>query len=114
GVSFHATPCRKSFHKYAGGRCGTAYLANGKVMPIMRSGDVKIRTPTGGRWELTDVMFIPNLKKKLISVGKLDEAGYKVVFEGSSWKIVKEGMVVARGTKSGTLYTTLGCWRDGV
>ena len=54
-------------------------------------------------------MFIPNLKKKLISVGKLDKAGYKVVFEDSSWKIVKEAMVVARRTKSGTLYTTAGC-----
>ncbi|KAK9713360.1 hypothetical protein RND81_06G022400 [Saponaria officinalis] len=78
-------------------------------MPIMGRGDVKIRTPTGGRWELTDVMFIPNLKKKLISVGKLDEAGYKVVFEGSSWRVVKGAMVLAHGTKSGTLYTTVGC-----
>ncbi|KAH9613471.1 hypothetical protein KSS87_004680 [Heliosperma pusillum] len=83
-------------------------------MPIMGRGDVKILTPTGGRWELTDVMFIPKLKKKLISVGKLDEAVYKVVFEGSSWKIVKEAMVVDRGTKSGTLYTTAGCGRDEV
>ncbi|KAH9615366.1 hypothetical protein KSS87_007707 [Heliosperma pusillum] len=73
-------------------------------MPIMGIGDMKIRTPTGGRWELTDVMFIPNLKKKLIYVEKLDKAGYKVVFKGSSWKVVKEAMVVAHGTKSGTLY----------
>ncbi|KAH9620087.1 hypothetical protein KSS87_017600, partial [Heliosperma pusillum] len=109
GVSFHVTPCRNSFHKFVGGRCGIAYLANGKAMPIMGKGDVKIRTPTGGRWEHTDVMFIPNLKKKLISVGKLDESGYKVVFEGSSWKVVKEAMVVARGTKSGTFYTTADC-----
>ena len=35
--------------------------------------------------------------------------GYVAEFGKGSWKIVKGAMVVARGTKSGTLYTTAGC-----
>ena len=70
GVSFHASPDRKLFHKFISDRRGTAYLANGKPVAIMGKGDVKIQTPSGGRWELTDVMFILTLKKKLISRGK--------------------------------------------
>ncbi|TMW80639.1 hypothetical protein EJD97_017495, partial [Solanum chilense] len=41
--------------------------------------------------------------------GKLDSTGYAAEFGKGSWKIVKCAMVVARGTKSGTLYTTAGC-----
>ena len=49
------------------------------------------------------------IKKNLISVGQLDSTGYAAVFGKGSWKIVKGAMVVARGTKFGTLYTTAGC-----
>ena len=45
----------------------------------------------------------------LISVGQLDSTGYAAEFGNGSWKIVKGATVVARGTKSGTLYTTAGC-----
>ena len=41
--------------------------------------------------------------------GQLDSTGYAAEFGKSSWKIVKGAMVVARGTKSGSLYTTAGC-----
>ena len=49
------------------------------------------------------------IKKNLISVGQLDSTGYAAEFGKGSWKIVKGAMVVARGTKYGTLYTTAGC-----
>ena len=44
----------------------------------------------------------------MISIGQLDSTGYGAKFGNSSWK-VKGVMVVARYTKSGTLYTTAGC-----
>ena len=59
--------------------------------------------------ELKDVRYIPGLKKNLTSIGQLDSTGYATKFGKSSWKIVKSAMVVARGTKSGTLYTTARC-----
>ena len=45
----------------------------------------------------------------MIFVGQLDSTGYATEFGKGSWKIVKGDMVVARGTKFGTLYTTAGC-----
>ena len=48
-------------------------------------------------------------QENLISVGQLDSTGYATIFGKGSWKIVKGVMVVARGTKSGTSYTTVGC-----
>ena len=52
---------------------------------------------------------IPGIKKNLISVGQLDSTGYAVVFGKGWWKIVNGAMVVACGTKSGTMYSTTWC-----
>ena len=45
----------------------------------------------------------------MISIGQLDCTGYATKFGKSSWKIMKGAMMVARGTKSGTLYPTARC-----
>ena len=50
----------------------------------------------------------------MISIGQLDSTGYAIEFGKSLWKIVKGAMVVARDTKSGTLYTTSGCMNIAV
>ena len=57
---------------------------------------------------MEDVRYISRLKKNMISVGQLDRPGYATEFGKGSWKIVKGAMVVARGTKSRTLYTLQG------
>ena len=66
-------------------------------------GDVCIKTTSGNQWTLEDVRYIPAIKNNLISVGQLDNKGYAAEFGKGSWKIVKGAMVVAYGTKSGTL-----------
>ncbi|GKF13736.1 retrovirus-related pol polyprotein from transposon TNT 1-94, partial [Tanacetum coccineum] len=53
---------------------------------------------------LKDVRYIPGIKKRLISVGQLDEEGYHVGFEDQQWKVTKGSLVVARGNKHGSLY----------
>ena len=40
----------------------------------------------------------------LISVGKLDDLGYKIGFDNQSWHISKSNLVVANGAKVGSLY----------
>ena len=44
------------------------------------------------------------MKKNLLSIGQLDEEGYKVTFGFRNWVITKEAKEVARGNKVGTLY----------
>ena len=85
------------------------YVADNKSLEIEGKGDVCIKTPSGKQRTLEYVKYIHGLKKNLISVGQLDSTGYAAEFGKGLWKIVKGAMVVARGTKSGTLYTTAGC-----
>ncbi|GKA80228.1 hypothetical protein Tco_0786824, partial [Tanacetum coccineum] len=50
-----------------------------------------------------DVRYISGLKRRLISVGQLDEEGYHVGFGDQQWKVTKGSLVVARRNKRGSL-----------
>ena len=65
-----------------------------------------MKLPNGTMWKLKDVRFIPGLKRNIISVGQLDQEGYRTTFAGSKWKITKGAMVISHGKKNSTLYVT--------
>lgn len=52
-----------------------------------------------GIFYLQEVRHIPELKKNLISISKLDSGGYK-----NQWKINKEAIVTMKGERVGSLY----------
>ncbi|KAL8162460.1 hypothetical protein V2J09_013949, partial [Rumex salicifolius] len=60
----------------------------------------------GSAWKLRDVGYIPDLRKNLISVGRLADGGYTIIFHVDNWKVLKGAMIVDGGKKSGTLYIT--------
>ncbi|GKC69252.1 retrovirus-related pol polyprotein from transposon TNT 1-94 [Tanacetum coccineum] len=79
-------------------------FADDKTLDIAGVGDVVLKTSFGTSWTLKDVMYIPNLKRRLILVGQLDEEGYHVGFRDQQWKVSKGSLVVAHGNKYGSLY----------
>jgi GAG-pre-integrase domain len=105
-ASFHSTSCKELMTNFMSGEYGKVYLADGKPLEIMGKGDVQIKSSNSHKWTLHDVRYIPDLKKNLISVGKLDSEGFRIIFGEGSWRIVKRAMMIARGRKSGTLYLT--------
>ena len=56
-----------------------------------------MKLPNGTMWKLKDVRFIPGLKRNIISVGQLDQEGYRTTFAGSKWKITKGAVVISHG-----------------
>uniref|UniRef100_A0A803N665 Retrovirus-related Pol polyprotein from transposon TNT 1-94-like beta-barrel domain-containing protein n=1 Tax=Chenopodium quinoa TaxID=63459 RepID=A0A803N665_CHEQI len=106
GSSVHSTPCKELFRRFKSEKLEDVHLVNGECVKVMGSGDVSVKLTNGGFLELKDVMYIPKLKKSLISVCKLDKAGYKVVFERGSWRIVKGALVEAHWKLNGSLYTS--------
>ncbi|GJV63142.1 retrovirus-related pol polyprotein from transposon TNT 1-94 [Tanacetum coccineum] len=85
-------------------RSGKVCLADDKTLDIVGVGDVVLKTSFGTNWTLKDVRYIPGLKKRLISVGQLDEERYHVGFGDQQWKVTKGSLVVARGNKRESLY----------
>nr|TKR98737.1 hypothetical protein D5086_0000200540 [Populus alba] len=82
GASFHCTPHNEMLQNYVGGDHGVVYLADGTPLNIVGIGDVQIKTMNGSIWTLQNVRHVPELKKKLISVGQLDDSGHSILFAG--------------------------------
>ncbi|GKF64342.1 hypothetical protein Tco_0187790, partial [Tanacetum coccineum] len=77
GASFHATYCKEELERFKL-RSGKVYLEDYKTLDITGVGDVVLKTSFGTSWTLKNVRYISGLKKRLISVGQLDEEGYHI------------------------------------
>ena len=69
------------------------YLANGSALDVVGLGYVRISLPNRSVWLLEKVRHIPDLRRNLISVGKLDDEGHAILFVGGTWKVTKGARV---------------------
>ncbi|GKA63594.1 retrovirus-related pol polyprotein from transposon TNT 1-94, partial [Tanacetum coccineum] len=94
GALFHATYHKEELERFKL-RFVKVRLAYDKTLDIAGVGDVVLKTSFGTSCTLKDVRYIPGLKRRLISVGQLDEEGYHVGFRDQQWKVTKGSLVVA-------------------
>jgi hypothetical protein len=57
---------------------------------------------------LKEVRHVPDLRKNIISTGKLASEGCISLFTDKAWKVTKGSLVIAKGEKVGTLYLCTG------
>nr|GEZ17196.1 retrovirus-related Pol polyprotein from transposon TNT 1-94 [Tanacetum cinerariifolium] len=81
-----------------------AMTSDKKTLDVAGIRDVVLKTSFGTSWTLKDVRYISGLKRRLISVGQLDEGGNHAGFEDQQWKVTISSLVVAHGNKHGSLY----------
>jgi hypothetical protein len=108
GSSFHAIPHRKHFLDYVQGDFGQVHLGDDAPCKIVGMGKVKIKQCNGNQWLLKEVIHLPDLRKNLISTGKLESEGCISIFTDKTWKVIKGSLVIAKGEKVGTLYLCTG------
>ena len=86
--SCRATPHRKLFHDYVTGDFGHVLLEYDEPCKIVGMGKVQIKVQiklnNGNEWLLKDVRNIPDMKRNLISTGKLGDSGCLSTF-GKMW-----------------------------
>ena len=104
GASFHAMDNGETMVNLKEGDFGKVRLANDEMLQVTGIGDIDLVTSLGTTWNLKNVRVIPELKKKLISVGQLDKQGLEVRFGGGKWRVVNGNSVIAQGMKRGSLY----------
>jgi len=54
------------------------------------------------------VRHVPEMRVNLILTGKLDDVGFISYFGTGKWKLAKRNIVIARGSKVGSLYIMQG------
>jgi hypothetical protein len=81
---------------------------------IVVVGSIKIKLFDGIIRTLKNVRHVPELKKKIISLGFLDYGGHKFIAWGRVMKVSKGGLVVMKATKTRNLYKLDGSTRFNV
>ena len=79
-----------------------------KPCRVQGVGSVRIKMPNKVERVLTNVRFIPELKRNLISLGMLDDLGYVIKVESRFFKILKGLLIVMKGIKKNGIYFLLG------
>ncbi|KAG9442249.1 hypothetical protein H6P81_018103 [Aristolochia fimbriata] len=79
-------------------------MANNSTCRAIGKGSVLLKMHDGVIRTLTDVRYVPDLKRNLISLGTLDSIGCRYSAEGGVMKISRGALTVMKGKKIGTLH----------
>ena len=67
-------------------------------------GTIRLKMHDGTIRQLTDVRYVPDMKRNLISVGVFDSNGYKISIDDGILKIVRGALLALKARKKGNLY----------
>ena len=72
-------------------------MGNNTTCKVVSFGTVKMKMSYGMVRTVTDVRYVPGLKKNLISLGTLDKIGCRITCEGGVMKVARGSLVVMKG-----------------
>jgi hypothetical protein len=83
-------------------------LGEDKCYKIEGIGSISFRFESGARLHIDEVLYVPRLKKNLLSVATLEDKGYWVIFKNKKALLWAKGSHLSTaepiGTRSGGLY----------
>ena len=95
GCSNHMCGNKSVFHELDESFCDTVRFGDNSAVSVMGKGKVSIQTKADSIQSISDVLFVPDLKTNLLSVGQLQEKGYEIT--------IKDGMCQVRDSKLGLI-----------
>ncbi|KAA0067607.1 retrotransposon protein, putative, Ty1-copia subclass [Cucumis melo var. makuwa] len=113
GCTFHMTPHRDFLTNFQKGDGGKVLLGDNGICDVKRTGSVQIATHDEMVRILTNVRYVPKLKRNLISLGELDRSGCTIKSENGVMKVTKGSLVKLRGTLRHGLYVLEGTTVSG-
>ncbi|KAG8498932.1 hypothetical protein CXB51_005361 [Gossypium anomalum] len=99
GCTFHMSPNRDWFTTYETVSEGVVLMGNNASCKIAGVGTIKVKMFDGVVRTLSDVRYVPELKRNLISLSTLDSKGYRYTAESGVLKISKGSLVVMKGQR---------------
>ena len=91
--SFHMCPKLEWFDNLKQS-LGSVFLGNDHMCTIKGIGDIKLRMKDGSLKILTEVRFIPEIKRNLVSLGALERKGCSFMSVDGIMKVMKGSEVV--------------------
>jgi hypothetical protein len=73
------------------------FMGNSTTAAVKGKGTVNLEFTSGNVLTLTDVYYVPEIRKNLVSGGLLNKFGFKCVFESDQFVLTKGGTFVGKG-----------------
>ncbi|KAK5802831.1 hypothetical protein PVK06_030456 [Gossypium arboreum] len=102
--SFHMCPNREWFSTYSSVEGGVVRMGNDLSSKVIGIGTLKIKMHDGTIRTLSNVRYVPDLRKNLISLSILDLKGCKINIESSEIKVSRGALVLLKGKRTDGLY----------
>ena len=109
GCSFHMCPNIAWFQNFSNKESDTVYMGNNQSCSVQGIGDIYLKMHDNKIRMLTNVRYVPRLKRNLISLGTLDELGYSYKAENDFMHIFKNNDLILTGTNKHGLCVLNGC-----
>ena len=103
GCSFHICPNKSWFHDLKEAD-GTVLLGNNHVCKIRGVGNVKLRLQDGSIKILTEVRFIPEVRRNMISLGMLEQKGFNILLNQGKMFVRSGDQVIMKADRDHILY----------
>ena len=108
GASAHMCNNKTLFTKIDSTKTSSVTVGDGRGLRCAGVGEVMLCLEVpGGKTQRTavrDVLYVPGLAFNLFSVPMANQKGCAVVFENGKSEVMREGRVMATGSRSGSLY----------
>ncbi|GFY95706.1 filament-like protein [Actinidia rufa] len=108
GCTKHVCSKKEFFDTFQERDGGSLFLGDGTPCKIQGVGNVKIKMFDGAVRTLGGVVYIPKLRRNLISLSRMDSNGCKYFAGGGAMKITRGGKVLMKGEKCKGLYRLIG------
>lgn len=103
GCTYHMCLNRDWFSDFSKIDGGTVLMGNNNACKTQGIGSIRLKLHDGTLRDLTEVWYVPNLRKNLISLGTLDSKGFRINIEGGVLKLVVGALVIMKGVKHNNL-----------
>ena len=114
GCTYHMCPLKEWFFKFEEVDGGVVYMGSGDVSYITRMGSIRLRNYDGSIRVLTDVRYVPKLKKNLISLGALESKSLVVIIRDGVLNVILDALLVMKDIRRNNLYYYNGSTMIGV
>eukprot|EP00253_Pinus_taeda_P036666 PITA_36666 len=93
GASRHFTGYKEVFHNLIEKETNLEIiLGDNMKYPVKGVGNVSLKLNQGNTIHLQDVLYVPNLKKNLVSISAMEDKGYKVTFNNGKVRVWKNNV----------------------
>ncbi|KAE8674962.1 hypothetical protein F3Y22_tig00111708pilonHSYRG00377 [Hibiscus syriacus] len=104
GCTYHMSPNQEWFSDLVELNAGVVYMGNDNAYKNIGICSIRLKNQDGSTRVLTDVRYVPSLKKNIISLGVLESKGSVVTMRDGVLKVTYGALVMMKGIRKNNLY----------